>query len=181
MDVYLRDLYEQIIVDIAGKSNLYSSEDEYSRCSDGLHKLIREVKRRDDVIFNFNEEGRLHSRYLGDRYEPAIISQYRNGPSYYYLFDGEIKDCIHPFNIEIRKYKKIITYYSSERIKQELPIYIYEQEKTTVIKKYNGYGTEPLIVGYRHGGDEINIVDCVRQDYTLHDCMEPALQFKFAD
>ena len=181
MDGYLQFLYKQIIDNIATETNLYSSKDRYTRCSDGLHKLVQKVERLRNVIFNFNEEGRLHSKYLDDRYEPAVILHNRNSSVYYYLFDGEIKDCIHPFSIKIRRSINIIDYYSSERIKQELPIYILEDEKTTVIKIYNGYGSEPFIEGYKHGEVKINIADCVRQNYLLHDCMEPSSSFKFVD
>ena len=184
MDFHLQNLYEWIIDDIAEKIESYNDEpdaDMYPRCSAGLHKFIREVEGLSDITFNFNEEGRLHSKYLGDRYEPAIIVRdphYGHGPIYYYLFDGEIKDCVHPFSIEISRSKKIITYYSSERIKQELPVNIIEN-KTNVIEIYNKYGPWLLMLGYKHGIVEINIADYVKQDYTLHDCME--LRFKFAD
>ena len=178
MDGYLQFLYEQIIVDIADKAHTYIDENAYTRCSVGLHKLVQEVDCY-SMIFNFNEESKLHSQYLGDRYEPAIILNHSNSLAYYYLFDGEIKDCVHPFSIKIYATEKYITYYSSERIEQELPIYIIEAE-FLVIRTYNRYELEALIEGYKSGSFEIAIDEYVRQDYTLHDCMERA-SFKFAD
>ena len=191
MDVYLRDLYEQIFVDISDKTYICIDEEEYPRCSDGLSTLVQKIESRNDMMFIFNKEGRLHSQYLNDGYEPAITLHNRNRSIYYYLFDGEIKDCIHPFAVEITNYnhpldveiyitEKNITYYSSERIKQELPMKITEDE-TTVFETYNQYSLEPLIKGYKSGSVEINIAGCIKQNYFLHDCMEQALLFKFAD
>ena len=178
MDVYLQDLYEWILADIENVTCSYVDEENvYSRCSAGLHKRVQEIEDLNGITLNFNEEGRLHSKYLDDRYEPAIIIQ-RRYSVYYYLFDGEIKDCIHPFSVEIYTIGKRIDYYSSERIKQELPIIIREEE-TNVVETYNEYNSEKLIAGYKSGSVEINIADYVKQDYFLHNCMEPV--FKFAD
>ena len=184
MDFYLQILYKGIITGIAEKIESYDSdgddEDKYPRCPAGLHKIVQEVEDLSDVTLNFNENGRLHSKYLGDRYEPAIIIQYSQFTIYYYLFDGEIKDCVHPFSIDICAAERHITYYSSERIKQELPIYIMEDE-TAVAEIYNGYNPEPLIAGYKHGRAAIDIANYPAQDYFLHDLMEPPTLFKFAD
>ena len=180
MDGYLQILYKWIIMDIAENIGSHESKHEYTLCSDGLHKFVQEVKGLSNAIFNFNEEGRLHSKYLGDRYEPAIILHFHYCPTYYYLFDGEIKDCVHPFNVQISPIRKRITYYSSERIKQELPIGIYEEE-FVVFKIYNDFNSYPLIEGYKKGGVRIDITGYVKQDYLLHDCMEPLMPFKFAD
>ena len=190
MDAYLQILYECIIVDITDKIESYNSysDDTYSRCPTGLYELVREVEGLSDITFNFNEEGRLHSRYLGDRYEPAIIIQHSRVTIYYYLFDGKIKDCVHPFSIDIYTPEKIITYYSSERIKQELPVSIIKDE-TIVTEIYNEYNSESLLAGnseslltgHMHGRIDIDIADYPEQDYFLHDCMEPVSSFKFAD
>ena len=182
MDGYLQILYEWIIIDIATETELYDSYGDvtYPRCPAGLHKLAREVEGLGNVTFNFNEEGRLHSKYLGDRYEPAIILQCHDSSIYYYLFDGEIKDCVHPFIIDISTTEKYITYYSSERIKQELPVTIIKEE-TTVIEIYNEYNSESLLAGHKNRRVNIDISDYLEQNYFLHDCMERALSFKFAD
>ena len=76
MDGYLQILYKWIIDDIAEKIESYNDEpdaDTYPQCSYGLHKFIQEVEGLSDITFNFNGEGKLHSKYLDDRYEPAII------------------------------------------------------------------------------------------------------------
>ena len=174
MDACLQFLYNCIINDIAGKTS------SYTRCPDGLYKLIQEIEKPSNITFNFNEKGKLNSKYLNDRYEPAIILQGGNYSRYYYLFDGEIKDCIHPSSIVITKFNKYIIYYSSERIKQELPINIAEIE-TNVVEIYNQHNSEPIIAGYKWGEVVIDIVDYVKKDYLIHECMEPAMPFKFAD
>ena len=181
MEVYLRDLYYCLIIDIDDNTKSYKDdENTYPRCSAGLHKRVQEIEDLNSITLNYNEEGRLHSKYLGDRYEPAIILRYRNRSTYYYLFDGEIKDCIHPVSITTCDIGKHIEYYSSERIKQELPIGIRE-DAFSATETYNEYNSETLIAGYKSERVEINIADYPKQDYLLHDCMEPALQFKFAD
>ena len=179
MDVYLRELYRRIIYDITVK--VY----ENTPCvgmkdSTSLHELVQEVEGLSDIIFNFNEEGRLHSKYSGDRYEPAIIIVFRHLSVYYYLFDGEIKDCIHPFSIQITKQIIHIDYYSSDRIEQELPISIIKS-KVEVDETYNQYKLNPLLARYKSGSVKIKTAKYPKQDYFLHDCMEPLMPFKFAD
>lgn len=68
-----------------------------------------------NLIYNLNENG-LHSRYMGTYYEPAVIKQTENGKVLFWLFDGDILDCDHPFCIVI-EYGKVseIKYYSTER------------------------------------------------------------------
>jgi len=81
---------------------------------------------------NRNEKGRIHSRYLGDRYEPAIS---HNCGYDYYLFDGEIKDCEHPFLIYSKRgVTLLVAYYSSKRIKNEQPIFMDREHE-----QYNRY------------------------------------------
>ena len=179
MEAYSQELYRCIIRQIASKIS-GRKPSEVVPCSASLHKLIHEIKDRSVVVLNFNKEGRLHSKYLDDRYEPAIMLHYYGYLVFYYLFDGEIKDCIHPFNIEMRSTEKYISYYSSERIKQELPIEICIQEYF-VAEIYNDYNSETLIKGYKSGKVKISIADYPKQNYTLHNCMELALPFKFAD
>ena len=177
MDGYLQKLYECMINNIERKEITFTSS--IKPCSDYLHKIARKLKDQNDIIFNYNEEGKLHSRYLGDRYEPAIILQYHNCSVYYYLFDGEIKDCIHPVSVQIIDTTKWINYYSSERIKQELPVGIHINGYN-VIEFYNIDDLKPLLEGYKSEWVERITADYPEQDYTLHNCME-LMSFKFAD
>ena len=55
------------------------------------------------------------------------------------------------------------------------------EKEFIVIRTYNMYELGSLIEGYTSGSFEIPIADYVKQDYTLHDCMESASSFKFAD
>lgn len=177
MDVYRRSLYKSLIYDILRDIPRLDTV-EAEPCSAGLHKLTRAILYRNGMTFNYNAEGRLHSRYLGDRYEPAIILHSSNYTRYYYLFDGEIKDCIHPFSVRVQLERKRIIYYSSERIKQRLPIRIHIDRLVTEI--YN-HDFEPILAGYKYGKIKIELAKYAEQDYTLHSCMEPIPQFKFAD
>ena len=179
MDDYLRDLYETVIYDILYKVR-GPMPSKLKLCSDGLHTLAQETEGFDGITFKYNEEGRLHSKYLGDRYEPAIIIQ-RCYSAYYYLFDGEIKDCVHPFSITLYDSESIIRYYSSERIKQGLPTTITDY-RSHVLLIYNGHTSIPLMAGYKHGSE--SITNHAKQNYLLHDCMDPFISFmpfKFAD
>ena len=134
------------------------------------------------IKVNYNEEGLLHSKYLEDRYEPAITIQYAFTITNYYLFDGHIKDCVHPFIVA--KYLRIgpfynVIYYSSERMEQELPLRIREY-KYEVLKYYcSDFNLSIAESPFSHS-IRIAIDDYEKQNYTLHDCMEPQL-FKFAD
>ena len=180
MEDHLRSRYSGIIYEITYKISGYTPS-KIIPCSASLHKLVQEIGCQPGMTFNYNEEGRLHSQYLGDRYEPAIIIQYHNSSVYYYyLFDGEIKDCIHPFNIKIYTKTKIIEYYLNERIKQELPTSIHI-DHSTVTEFYNGCYLKPVLKGYKHGAVTFNIADYPERDYFLHDYMEPPMPFKFAD
>lgn len=85
-----------------------------------------------------NEDGLLHSNYNGTHYEPAIIYSYRGRITYYWLFDGKIKDCEHPYRIDIF-YGQVadITYCSSARINADQPIYINNSYMYGTRKAYN--------------------------------------------
>ena len=179
MDDYSHHIYSRIIRDSLWKTSRYNPSD-IEQCSAGLHKLVQKLEARDDIIFNYNEEGRLHSNYLGDRYEPAIIFRFAGSLLHYYLFDGEIKDCIHPFMIFMSNEMKYIGYYSSKRIEQELPLSI-QKQRHKVVENYNKYNSLTVLDGYKQGMFEIDIADDIEQDYLLHDYMEPAMPFKFAD
>lgn len=73
--------------------------------------------------YTLNENGRFHSNYAGTHYEPAIIIRGECRVRYFWLFDGNIKDCTHPYYIEIM-YGTLsaIVYYSSERIHNQQPL-----------------------------------------------------------
>ena len=180
MDDFLRYCYSIIINDISDRFVLSKKPAiPTSSCSESLHGFIQTIKNA-NIKFNYNEEGRLHSKYLEDRYEPAIIIRYVDHTIYYYLFDGEIKDCIHPFTI-IKYFNGPlynVLYYSSERIEQGLPIKIRETfEEVT----HHCCVDSTLIADSLFAcGSIVNYKDYVKQDYTLHDCMTPQL-FKFAD
>ena len=104
--------------------------------------------------FNYNEEGNLHSKYLGNRYEPAIVISCDRFTIFYYLFDGTIKDCIHPFYILIYKAGCTkIKYYSTERISTNHPV---------VTETYTS-------------NDDLTL-----HDY-IEGCDNPLLPFKFVD
>lgn len=131
----------------------------------------------DDELYtvNRNEEGEIHSQYLGDRYEPAIIREIEYRTHYYYLFNNDIKDCEHPFRVTYNKIKNTIsdvTYYSSERIENRKPIFI------AFYSYYNMYrGNKKILDEY-----ESNMVgeDGLKDFSLLCDAMETS-RLKFAD
>jgi len=130
---------------------------------------------KDCFILNKNEEGRLHSKYLGDRYEPAIQFKIDNIYINYYLFDGEIKDCTHPFHIRFYNDKvEEIVYYSSERIENGEPIHL--RHNSTY---YNQYPDSFIIIDEY----ESKIVNerMIGNFSELCEEMEEPPKFKFAD
>lgn len=86
--------------------------------------------------YSYNEEtvtyqhingGQVHSVYNEETrtYTPALSRSIGHIVYQYYLFNGEIKDCTHPFCVSIDTERNIVTnvtYYSSERIRSGLPI-----------------------------------------------------------
>lgn len=145
--------------------------------SAGLHKS---VKRLDNVKCNY-KDGLLHSEYMGDRYEPAIIIHHHIHVTYVYLFDGDIRDCIHPCIVHIDH----VEYYSSERIKQNEPIHI---DRRLLFTKYNVYGNSIKIDKehsscckiYKYTGNCVGLSEEEWIKYTTHDSLE-VCNFKFAD
>jgi len=139
----------------------------------------------DDCITNRNEEGKLHSKYLGDRYEPAlIIKDKKYGTlTHIYLFDGEIVDCTHPTIIGYyRNEIYYIRYYSSERIRIGLPIYC-----DGVSEFYNRYPKEDNMVKILEEYDSYSITkrwcESGFEGFSLL-CDEmdlPTFRFTFAD
>ena len=139
---------------------------------------------------NLNEDGLLHSAYNENHYEPAITFREGERITYYWLFNGEIKDCKHPFMIHTYKGQiTVVTYYSLERIYANQPINIFYGTKSYY--KYNmcfNYFTFQYskILNddmYKHGkeyDDSISRnIDTTPECYPLWDEMEP--RFKFAD
>lgn len=185
MERLLRKCYQELVNRILSITRVQIRE-RYSKDTIGLHALMQTIKESgvdySRIRFNHNEEGKLHSKYLEDRYEPAISIVDDTLVYYYYLFDGEIKDCIHPFSIRITDFENFnaynVVYYSSERIKEELPIMINECEDE-VQKYYNQCSTGILLDGYRYGMEIDDIT--TRPCYCLHDCMETEILFKFVD
>ena len=134
---------------------------------------------------NLNEDGLLHSNYTGTHYEPAIIYRLMGSVTYYWLFNGNIKDCEHPFMIKVLEDKIIdILYYSSERIKTNQ--YINCGRK---YKGYNIYYDSRTSISHKivnsHKYYEEEDVEQFSKDmftpewYPLFDEMET--HFKFAD
>ena len=177
MDIYLRECYADIISVIYDKLG----KDDHCipiLCASSLHELLRGENERFGISVNRNEEGRLHSRYLGDRYEPAVIVHHDTSTTYYYyLFDGEIKDRIHPFSVTKYHVIHTVKYYSSDRIEQGLPITISECH-THVTMFYNSSMCIPIIKkGYRNAKEKISLDNYTKQDYTLHYMEESILKF----
>jgi len=131
------------------------------------------------VTINRNEEGKLNSRYLDDRYEPAVRVQKTQGYTDFYLFDGEIKDCSHPFYVLYVKDVIVrVVYYSSERIMNNRPI-VLEKTYNWKNKYYTLREPNPITIleGYESGTFRDETLDgfslqCEEMDKPL---------FKFAD
>lgn len=185
MEALLQDYYT-ILFGAIKCATIAVLDDDYLPCAEGLHELIQPIidadADHDYITFNFNEAGKLHSRYLEDRYEPAIIIC-RTGviQHYFYLFDGKIKDCIHPLFItksDIDSTDNIcqVVYYSSERITEGLPISIF-MFQNRVQMYYNLHESRIIIRGNRLGVETIDMSDYIEKDYSLHDCMEPPFIF----
>ena len=180
MDIFSQKCYEELIRDISYKTGL--AYELIEPCSDSLHAFIQTIKSV-YVTFNYNEEGQLHSKYLEDKYEPAVSVQHNCSITYYYLFDGEIKDCIHPFSVTKFTHTASceVLYYSSERIEKKMPVRIceYECENLMGVYYYNPSGTTLLQISCGRYV-KIDMAGYARRDYILHAYMEPLL-FKFAD
>ena len=182
MDIFLKDCYTNINWDIVETLCMPESNKKLN-----LQTLIKLVESYNtcDIVLKYNEEGKLHSKYLDDRYEPAITISYEESITYCYLFDGKIKDCVHPFYVSIYNDDYyVVRYYSSERIRQTLPILINENVDGIGNIEYTFNQCvvlSTILDGYASETKLINKSDYVKQNYTLHDCMEPTMPFKFAD
>ena len=150
------------------------------------------AKIKDDYRYtcNLNEDGLLHSTYNGMHYEPAIIFKGDVHVKCYWMFDGKIKDCLHPFSIDVA-YSRIIDiqYYSSERIQANQ--YVHYNCEYASFKKYNEYyhyctrSHDTIIDDNSYKCDEEDEDEQFNKDmftpewYPLFDEMET--HFKFAD
>jgi len=80
--------------------------------------------RSDPKLHYVNEN--LNSIYVNDHYEPAVIYKSGDSTTYYWLFDGDIRDCSHPFRVICSETKVIsVMYYSSDRIKEGKPLHLF--------------------------------------------------------
>lgn len=190
MDIYLERCYGSILYTLAGILSLPNGNIETATNGpDSVREIVRRIEIGPTVNgytfkFNYNENGDLHSKYLGDRHEPAITISCFNIKQLYYLSNGVILDCIHPFSILVINENEInVTYYSTERIVNEQPINI--EICGRAIESYNyNHDVNDLLDGY-YSGDKMvgNIYNNI--DFTLHDYIEdynaPLLLFKFVD
>jgi len=149
--------------------------------SKSLEELEQHCSKNKLITINRNEYGQLHSKYLDDRYEPAISfkSTYRQHD--YYLFDGDIKDCVHPICVKYYRGQVIqVIYYSSERIKRGEPNII--TNSYAFYNRYNDFKT--IIDGYESKliGCEEKISYCNLLDGFSLLCEEMDIfKFRFAD
>jgi len=86
------------------------------------YETILEKIQNHTYLYHMEED--LTSKYVNGRYQPAVILRAHTRTLYYWLFDGEIKDWDHPFEVVVSDEKGIIniTYYSTERIINNKPI-----------------------------------------------------------
>lgn len=194
MDIYLERCYRSILYTLAGILPLPDGNIEIATNGpDSVREIVRRIEIGPTVNgytfkFNYNENGDLHSKYLGDRHEPAITISHYNMKQLYYLSNGVILDCIHPFSILVINENDInVTYYSTERITTEQPINIEINAEIygRARESYNyNHDVNDLLDGY-YSGDKMvgNIYNNI--DFTLHDYIEdyeaPLLLFKFVD
>lgn len=84
--------------------------------------IVKNIRNKPEFKFNLNENGNLHSDYVNGYYEPAIIRVHNNTTYLYWLFDGKIVDCEHPFHVSIDKVITEVEYFSSSRIRNNKAI-----------------------------------------------------------
>jgi len=132
-----------------------------------------------EITINRNEQGQLHSKYLGNKYEPAVIVKSPYRIVKYYLFDGNIKDCEHPFRVSTHLNGDVysVYYYSSERIKNNQPVFIgYKNDYNRYVYNECVY---KILDEYPSGEDD---EDLIKDFSILHEEMEDTIfKFKFAD
>jgi len=114
----------------------------------------------------------LNSEYVDGRYKPAVIfdDNYGNGyyKRYFWLFDGDIKDCDHPFYIQTGENDEIICimYYSTDRIKNSKPIKISSISSCFTWCVYNCYSSvdKKILEEYDYETDYV--------DFSIHELAE---------
>lgn len=104
--------------------------------------------RANRYMYNLNANGRLHSNYMEGYYEPAIINRVGTYMHLYYLFDGEIVDCAHPFYVVVNLgVVHMVEYFSSNRIQNNEAICIYI-DNGRYIGRYNSTIEGVILDGY---------------------------------
>ena len=162
----------------------------YVKYSTSEEEIYCKIKDDPSYTCNLNEDGLLHSTYNENHYEPAITFRWKKFIIYYWLFNGEIKDCGHPFMINTHENQiSSIHYYSSERIQTNQPIYIYCGDYQRRYANHNMYINnftckKTKILNddkYECGLEYDNAIHCdtTPEGYPLWDEMES--RFKFAD
>lgn len=153
-------------------------------------EIYNNIKDDPSYTYNLNEDGVLHSTYNENHYEPAITYRDRKIITYWWLFNGEIKDCSHPFMIHTFEGQIInIGYYSLEKIQTNQPIAISYCTKPycryNMCFNYRTYQYNKILNDdiYKHGTENMGSIHCdintTPECYPLWDEMAP--RFKFAD
>ena len=165
----------------------------YFNQSTSEEEIYDNIKDDPRYTCNLNEDGLLHSNYNGTHYKPAIIYCQGTRKMYFWMFNGIIKDCEHPFIISINDNLIVdIHYYSSDRIRTDQPIIINYINYFTPFLMYNEYinqatGKNIKILNgeYKYGmlfkvsEYDRNKIMFTSEWYPLWDEIEPP--FKFAD
>lgn len=132
----------------------------YIKKSINEEDIYNNIKDDPSYICNLNEDGLLHSKYNETHYEPAIIHCQGETTTYYWLFNGELKDCLHPFRITTYNARVVfIHYYSSERIQTNQPITSHYGWWIRPFEMYNMYYNWEL-------GEELKILDDDKYEYS---------------
>lgn len=168
----IKALYSVIPISIDSPYNLESD----SVNIDSLHNLVKYMTISDLSGFdcNYDDDGMLNSKYLEDKYEPAIIATNGDSTFHIYLFQGELIDSTHPYIIEFYEgHICRVKYYSSEFIETGKPIGI----TLGFIELYTYLSLDPFKLTLRKG-------DSVRYamvDFIKHERIEKMFTFKFVD
>jgi len=137
----------------------------------------------------------LTSKYVDGRYQPAVIIKYGIDTEYFWLFDGDIKDWNHPFQVIVRKDFGVIriTYYSTEKIINDQPIqlrrtdpsghrtlkeyYNHSEECSKILEHINVYDYFTKNDIYESSGIEKGQISPLCEEFYA----EFSFRFKFAD
>jgi len=107
------------------------------------YDTLKEMIENNALLYHMEED--LTYKYVDGKYLPAVT--YMDGPhtTHFWLFDGEIKDCDHPFCVTLENdgegtdFIVSIVYYSTDRVINNMPIEIFN----------NGYEHYNLYDQYR--------------------------------